>query len=164
MAGTYKDEQKNLAKFSDTCSIRAGRLCIGSPRLVGRGKAGNSSVQECFCTTLYNIYRATRKYIYANGTLGWQCRPARSFQQPRTKLFWVLNMFMRLKPKIIPETLWQKFNYAFKNSRQNGLGGPELSRALYNLKGAQLPFTFIMRALCQLELLREVRFVLNMGT
>ena len=44
------------------------------------------------------------------------------------KLFWVLNMFMQLKPRIIPGTLWQKFNYAFKNSRQNGLGGPELSR------------------------------------
>ena len=24
--------KKNLAKFSDTCSVRAGGLCIGSPR------------------------------------------------------------------------------------------------------------------------------------
>ena len=49
----YRVEQKNLAKFSDTCSVRADWLCIGSPRLVGGGKAGNSNVQEFFCTTLY---------------------------------------------------------------------------------------------------------------
>ena len=31
--------KKNLAKFSDTCSVRADGLCIGSPRLVGGRKA-----------------------------------------------------------------------------------------------------------------------------
>ena len=35
--------KKNLAKFSDTCSVRADGLCIGSPRLVGGRKAGNSN-------------------------------------------------------------------------------------------------------------------------
>ena len=30
---------KNLAKFSDTCSVRADGLCIVSPRLVGGRKA-----------------------------------------------------------------------------------------------------------------------------
>ena len=49
----YRVEQKNLAKFSDTCSVRADGLCIGSPRLVGGRKAGNSNVQEFFCTSLY---------------------------------------------------------------------------------------------------------------
>ena len=47
--------KKSLAKFSDTCSIRANGLCIGSPRLVGRRKAGNSNIQGFFaplCTTL----------------------------------------------------------------------------------------------------------------
>ena len=34
--------------FSDTCSVRADRLCIGSPRLVGRRKAGISNMQEFF--------------------------------------------------------------------------------------------------------------------
>ena len=45
--------KKNLAKFSDTCSVRADGLCIGSPRLVGGRKAGNSNMQEFFCTMLY---------------------------------------------------------------------------------------------------------------
>ena len=44
--------KKNLAKFSDTCSVRADGLCIGSPRLVGGRKAGNSNMQEFFCTKL----------------------------------------------------------------------------------------------------------------
>ena len=38
--GAYRVEQKTLAKFSDACSVRADRLCIGSPRLVGGRKAG----------------------------------------------------------------------------------------------------------------------------
>ena len=33
-AGTGSSEKK-LAKLSDTCSVRADGLCIGSPRLVG---------------------------------------------------------------------------------------------------------------------------------
>ena len=45
--------KKNLAKFSATYSVRADGLCIGSPRLVGGRKAGNSNMQEFFCTTLY---------------------------------------------------------------------------------------------------------------
>ena len=47
--------KKVPAKFSDTCSVRADGLCIGSPRLVGGRKAGNSNVQEFFCTTLYSV-------------------------------------------------------------------------------------------------------------
>ena len=39
---------KNLAKLSDTCSVRADGLCIGCPRLVGRKKAGNSNRLEFF--------------------------------------------------------------------------------------------------------------------
>ena len=57
----YRAEQKNLAKFSDTFSVRADGLRIGSPRLVGGRKAGNSNMQEFLCTTLYvnpyNHYR-----------------------------------------------------------------------------------------------------------
>ena len=45
--------QKNLAKFSDTCSVRADGLCIGSPRLVGGRKAENSNRQEFLLTTLH---------------------------------------------------------------------------------------------------------------
>ena len=41
----YRVEHKNLAKFSDTCSVRTNGLCIGSPRLVGGTKAGNSNMQ-----------------------------------------------------------------------------------------------------------------------
>ena len=48
----YSVEQKNQAKFSDTCSVRADGLCIGCPRLVGRRKAANSNMLEFFCTTL----------------------------------------------------------------------------------------------------------------
>ena len=40
----YRAEEKNLAKFIDTCSTRADRLRIGSPRLAGGKKA-------IFCTT-----------------------------------------------------------------------------------------------------------------
>ena len=54
MVSLYRVEQKkNLAKFSDTCSVRADGLCIGSPRLVGGKNAGNLNLQEFFCTTLY---------------------------------------------------------------------------------------------------------------
>ena len=49
---TYRVKQKNLAKVSDTCSVRADWLCIGCPRLVGGVKAGNSNMQDFFCTTL----------------------------------------------------------------------------------------------------------------
>ena len=45
--------KKNLAKFSDTCSVWADGLCIGSPSSVGGRKAVNSNMQEFFCTTLY---------------------------------------------------------------------------------------------------------------
>ena len=47
--GMYRVEQKkNLAKFSDTCSVRADGLCIRSPRLVGGRKAGNSNMEDFF--------------------------------------------------------------------------------------------------------------------
>ena len=36
----YRVEQKNLAKFSDTCSVRADGLCVGSPRLVNGREGG----------------------------------------------------------------------------------------------------------------------------
>ena len=36
----YRVVRKNLAKFSDTCSVRADGLYIGSPRIVGGRKAG----------------------------------------------------------------------------------------------------------------------------
>ena len=45
-------QAENLAKCSDNCSIKADGLCIGSPRLVGGRKVGNSNMQEFFCTTL----------------------------------------------------------------------------------------------------------------
>merc|ERR1712117_876655 len=48
----YRVEQKVPAKFSDTCSVRADGLCIGCPKLVGSSKAGNSNMQELFCSTL----------------------------------------------------------------------------------------------------------------
>ena len=51
----YRVEQKNLAKFSDTCSVRADGLCIGSPRSVVGWKAGNSNMQDFFCTTLHEV-------------------------------------------------------------------------------------------------------------
>ena len=54
MTGSSK---KNLPKFSDTCSIRADGLCIGSPRLVGRRKAGNANMQDFFaprCTLRFH--------------------------------------------------------------------------------------------------------------
>ena len=38
--------KNNLAKFSDTCSIRANGLCFCSPRLVGGRKAENSNMQS----------------------------------------------------------------------------------------------------------------------
>ena len=48
VSAPYRVKQKNLAKFSDTCSVMAVGLRIGSPRLVGRRKAGNSNRQELF--------------------------------------------------------------------------------------------------------------------
>ena len=48
----YRVEQKNLAKFSDTCSVRADGLCIGSPMIVGGSKVGNSNMQKIFFATL----------------------------------------------------------------------------------------------------------------
>ena len=50
-------EQKNLAKLSNTCSVWADGLFIGSPKLVGGRKVGNSNMQEFFCTTLYHRLR-----------------------------------------------------------------------------------------------------------
>ena len=44
--------KKNLAKFSDICSVRADGLCIGSTRSVGGRMAEISNMQELFCTTL----------------------------------------------------------------------------------------------------------------
>ena len=49
--------KKVHAKFSDTCSVRADGLCIGSPRLVGGRKLGNSNMQEFFGTTLYSAHK-----------------------------------------------------------------------------------------------------------
>ena len=49
-------QKKNLAEFNDTHSVRADWLCISSPRLVGGRKAGNSNMQEFFCTTLYRFF------------------------------------------------------------------------------------------------------------
>ena len=43
-----KGQAKNLAKFSDTCSVRDDGLCIGSPRLMGGRKEGNLNMQEFF--------------------------------------------------------------------------------------------------------------------
>ena len=49
MFENYRVEQKNLAKFSDPCSVRADGQCLGSPRLVGGRKVGNSNrVQGTF--------------------------------------------------------------------------------------------------------------------
>ena len=42
----YKKQAKNLAKFSDTRSVRADALYIGIPKLVGGRKAGNSNMQK----------------------------------------------------------------------------------------------------------------------
>ena len=50
--GLFRVEQKNLAKSSDTCSVRADVLCIGSPRLVGGRKAGKIKHARIFCSTL----------------------------------------------------------------------------------------------------------------
>ena len=47
--------KKNQAKFSDTCSVRADGLRVGSPWQVGERKAGNSNMEEFFCTTLYTM-------------------------------------------------------------------------------------------------------------
>ena len=44
---------KNLAKFSDTCSVRADGLCIGClGKWAERGRE-DSNMHEFFCTTLY---------------------------------------------------------------------------------------------------------------
>ena len=49
----YRVEQKNPAKFSDTCSVRADGLCIGCLcQWAERGRE-YSNMQEFFCTTLY---------------------------------------------------------------------------------------------------------------
>ena len=50
--------KKILAKFSDSCSVRADGLCIGSPRLVGGGWGGRREFQ-----TYKNFFatRCTRK-------------------------------------------------------------------------------------------------------
>ena len=45
----YRVEQKNLAKFNDTCSVMADGLCICNPNLVGARKARNPNMQ---CTML----------------------------------------------------------------------------------------------------------------
>ena len=50
LTGCTGSSKKILAKFSDTSSVRADGLCIGSPRLVGGRKTGNSNMQEFFCT------------------------------------------------------------------------------------------------------------------
>ena len=70
--GTWSSK-KNPAKFSDTCSVRADRLCIGSPRLVGGRKAVNSNMQEFFCATLYTIFFALKKFSKPSGNI---CHPA----------------------------------------------------------------------------------------
>ena len=44
--------KKILAKFSDTCSVTSDWLCIGCFKLVGRGKAGKSNIQDLFCSSL----------------------------------------------------------------------------------------------------------------
>ena len=47
---------KNLAKFRDTCSVTAEGLCISSHRLVDGREAGDSNMQELFCTMLFRIF------------------------------------------------------------------------------------------------------------
>ena len=55
----YRVEQKNLAKFSDTCSVRAEGLCIGCiGQWAERGRE-NSNMQEFFRMTLYVEYGKT---------------------------------------------------------------------------------------------------------
>ena len=51
-----RSSKKILLKFSDTCSVSANGLCIGSPRLEGGRKAGISNMQEFFCTMLYMAF------------------------------------------------------------------------------------------------------------
>ena len=52
----YRVEQKNLAKFSDTCSVRADWLCIGClVQWAERGRE-DSNMHEFFCMTLYYYY------------------------------------------------------------------------------------------------------------
>ena len=46
---------KNLAKFSDRCSVKADGLCIGSPRLVGGRKVENSNKQDFFAPAVLII-------------------------------------------------------------------------------------------------------------
>ena len=57
----------NLAKFSDTCSVRADpadALCIGSPRLVGGRRAGNSNMQKNFPPRCTSLAIRTRESYY----------------------------------------------------------------------------------------------------
>ena len=54
----YRVEQKNLAKFSYKWSVRADRLRIGSPRLVGGRKAVNSSIQEFLQHSVETLFLA----------------------------------------------------------------------------------------------------------
>ena len=55
----YRVEQKNPAKFGDTCSVRADGLCIGCLGQWAETGRDNSNMQEFFCTTLYMAhYRA----------------------------------------------------------------------------------------------------------
>ena len=62
--------KKNLAKFSNTCYVRADGLCISSPRLVGGRKAGNSNIQEFFCTMLQTEGRGKSSMLGSNGRAG----------------------------------------------------------------------------------------------
>ena len=50
----YRVMQKNLAKFSDTYSVRADGLCIGCPGQWAEGGREHSNMQEFFWTTLYS--------------------------------------------------------------------------------------------------------------
>ena len=45
--------EKNLAKFSDTCSVWADGLCIGCLCYWAERGRENSNLNEFFCTTLY---------------------------------------------------------------------------------------------------------------
>ena len=48
MTTSTGSSKKNLAKFGDTCFVRADWLCMGCPRLVGGRRAGNSNMKEFF--------------------------------------------------------------------------------------------------------------------
>ena len=63
--------KKVPAKFSDTCSARACGLCIGCPKFVGSMNAGNSNVQESFCSTLYVCDEETKHLSWPMDTWMW---------------------------------------------------------------------------------------------